>query len=408
MRRGAYAVRSKPRIQTPMTCVYTNDFQPMHAYHEHVIERSMRTFKKVLVFVRGAEKADPFDFETRKHMIHRMLCENVEPVADVDRLVSVIGLPDLDLSQEEWWTMMFYNAISYSDGAPRINLMDPAFKVRVQGRFPVRLRKYFDHTKPRNLHGYVVPEKSYLLKLIHDVKKYSDEEYEPKLLELHKLMNYDTLNMETLRMLADAMDVKRHKEKLPKVGVFLSSFQPFHLGHLNIIKNALVENDRVVVIIGSSNKKDEQNNPLHLLLRHEILDEALKCNLSFEQIEKISVVYLPDLDKKYNYDSIDNWSLYLYYSVIGRIWQRDFTLYYGDPDFKTSRLNALPELQYHVLMRPVPRSNKTGELDSAELRKQIASGDISRNKLQKIMGLENSIKGMDMVNKVIDIIRSLK
>ena len=43
------------------------------------------------------------------------------------------------------------------------------------------------------------------------------------------------------------------------IGIFIGRFQPLHNGHLNIIKQALNENEFVIIIIGSKNKNDDRN-----------------------------------------------------------------------------------------------------------------------------------------------------
>lgn len=43
------------------------------------------------------------------------------------------------------------------------------------------------------------------------------------------------------------------------IGIFIGRFQPLHNGHINIIRQALDENEFVIVIIGSKNKNDDRN-----------------------------------------------------------------------------------------------------------------------------------------------------
>jgi cytidyltransferase-like protein len=44
-----------------------------------------------------------------------------------------------------------------------------------------------------------------------------------------------------------------------KAGIFIGRFQPFHNGHKRTIEQALIENDVVIIIIGSTNRSDERN-----------------------------------------------------------------------------------------------------------------------------------------------------
>jgi len=46
------------------------------------------------------------------------------------------------------------------------------------------------------------------------------------------------------------------------IGVFLSRMQPLHIGHLGIIDKVLAENDKLLILIGSANKKGTVRNPI--------------------------------------------------------------------------------------------------------------------------------------------------
>lgn len=56
----------------------------------------------------------------------------------------------------------------------------------------------------------------------------------------------------------------------PKTALLIGRFQPFHLGHLYLVKKALAVADRIVVGIGSANLYDS-NNPLDWKTRHSML-----------------------------------------------------------------------------------------------------------------------------------------
>jgi nicotinamide-nucleotide adenylyltransferase len=58
--------------------------------------------------------------------------------------------------------------------------------------------------------------------------------------------------------------------------LFIGRFQPFHLGHLEVIKTILKENERVIIVVGSAEKNYLSSNPLTAGERHKIIDEALK------------------------------------------------------------------------------------------------------------------------------------
>ena len=50
-------------------------------------------------------------------------------------------------------------------------------------------------------------------------------------------------------------------EKKYKVGLYIGRFQPFHMGHLSIVKRALKECDTLVIAIGSSQENRTKKNP---------------------------------------------------------------------------------------------------------------------------------------------------
>ena len=65
-------------------------------------------------------------------------------------------------------------------------------------------------------------------------------------------------------------------KNMEKVGVFLSRMQPIHNAHLWMIENALKENDKVLVIIGSANKFGTERNPLPIDMRKPMVENAIQ------------------------------------------------------------------------------------------------------------------------------------
>ncbi len=59
------------------------------------------------------------------------------------------------------------------------------------------------------------------------------------------------------------------------VGLIVGRFQPFHLGHLYLLKEALTYAETIVVAIGSIEKHDAQN-PLSFEVREHLLRQVLK------------------------------------------------------------------------------------------------------------------------------------
>ena len=63
-----------------------------------------------------------------------------------------------------------------------------------------------------------------------------------------------------------------------KRGLFVGRFQPFHLGHLQDIKNALKEVDELVIGIGSINEEQTKENPFTVKERLKMIDLTLQAN----------------------------------------------------------------------------------------------------------------------------------
>lgn len=123
-------------------------------------------------------------------------------------------------------------------------------------------------------------------------------------------------------------------------GVLLSRGQPFHKGHIEIIKNALNENDNVLVVIGSADKSGVERNPLDIRLRENMF-ESLRDYINTDRLDFIS---LRDLSKDENipyessagssntqFKSVNSeWGMYLYYNIVAKVGVKTFNLYYND------------------------------------------------------------------------------
>lgn len=60
------------------------------------------------------------------------------------------------------------------------------------------------------------------------------------------------------------------------LGVFIGRFQPFHKGHVYSLKKALKKVDRLVILIGSSQKMKTKDNPFCYDLRKKMVECALE------------------------------------------------------------------------------------------------------------------------------------
>lgn len=84
-------------------------------------------------------------------------------------------------------------------------------------------------------------------------------------------------------------------------GLYIGRFQPFHLGHLSAVSQALRQVDRLIIAIGSSQYGREAHNPLTGQERKTLIAEALdEAGLSM----RCDLYLLPDI-----HDS-DKWVSY--------------------------------------------------------------------------------------------------
>jgi nicotinamide-nucleotide adenylyltransferase len=96
--------------------------------------------------------------------------------------------------------------------------------------------------------------------------------------------------------------------------LFIGRFQPFHLGHLAVIKKAIKENDRLFIGIGSSEANFLPANPFTCSERFRMLEAALdEAKIPRDKYEIVTVrnidnfalwvqhlaLYIPPFDKVY-------------------------------------------------------------------------------------------------------------
>lgn len=75
-------------------------------------------------------------------------------------------------------------------------------------------------------------------------------------------------------------------------GLLIGRFQPFHLGHIDAIKQALSNVDNLWIGIGSSNKSNEIRNPFTATERKEMIISSLDDSL----LTKIKIFFIPDME----------------------------------------------------------------------------------------------------------------
>lgn len=151
---------------------------------------------------------------------------------------------------------------------------------------------------------------------------------------------------------------------MKKVGVFLARMQPVHNAHLYLVRKALDENDKVLIVLGSENKVDMLRNPYDITLREEMLRECL----TDEDNKKLEIVTLPDWSMESDKESDKIWGRYFYYNVVSRINQKRFSIYYSDdPKILDSWFNDT-EVREYITYRNFERSSIFEGLSSTKIR----------------------------------------
>jgi nicotinamide-nucleotide adenylyltransferase len=81
-----------------------------------------------------------------------------------------------------------------------------------------------------------------------------------------------------------------------KTGLIIGRFQPFHKGHLYLVKKALENVENLIIAVGSVNKNDE-NNPFNFKDRKKYIKASLKKhNLLNKIIKIVPLVDYPEED----------------------------------------------------------------------------------------------------------------
>jgi len=74
-----------------------------------------------------------------------------------------------------------------------------------------------------------------------------------------------------------------------QTALFIGRFQPFHLGHLDGLKQALSKSDRVIIGIGSAEENYTEENPFTAGERFEMIEQTLEQ----EKIDRKKYIIIP-------------------------------------------------------------------------------------------------------------------
>ena len=184
-----------------------------------------------------------------------------------------------------------------------------------------------------------------------------------------------------------------------KIGVFLSRMQPLHKGHMGMIDKALSENDKVIILIGSTNKEGTIRNPLGIELRREILQEALEEIYSKEDLEKIYIKNLPDWSTETDYDTFLEWGRYLYYNITAIAEQKTFSMYFSDDREIIENWFEDEEIRKRIDLKIFDRASMFEAVSSTKIRNAFLNGDREYIKNSVPNAVE---KRFDLIKSIID------
>ncbi len=85
--------------------------------------------------------------------------------------------------------------------------------------------------------------------------------------------------------------VKKKSRALP--ALFIGRFQPFHIGHLDVVKQVLGRHQKIIIGIGSAQYAGTAKNPFSSSVRAKMIRDALRrVKIS---VRKFTIVKIPDI-----------------------------------------------------------------------------------------------------------------
>ena len=165
-----------------------------------------------------------------------------------------------------------------------------------------------------------------------------------------------------------------YKKMAEKVGVIIARLQPIHNGHLELIRQALNENDKVLVLVGSADKLNKRN-PIPINMRLDMALEAIYETFNeVKELKRIIVEPLDDLTDES--DNSHDWGFYLYSKIVGITRSPEFTIYYSD-GFEIIMLWFPPFItRNYVSFKLNARGTIAEDISATKVRCMIMNNDI--------------------------------
>lgn len=159
-----------------------------------------------------------------------------------------------------------------------------------------------------------------------------------------------------------------------KTGIVLARLQPIHNGHLELIEQAIDENEQVFIFIGSADKFNERN-PIPINLRMEMTQEAVDVLLKKYTgvIPPVKIIPLDDLTDES--DNSHDWGFYLYSKIVTTTGDPHFTIYYSD-GFEIITTWFPPFiLRNNVSLKLIARGATCSGISATQVRGMIEAGN---------------------------------
>ena len=144
-----------------------------------------------------------------------------------------------------------------------------------------------------------------------------------------------------------------------KTGMVIGRFQPFHIGHYNILKRALEECYIVIVLLGSAQESRLPHNPLSATERQSLIEDC------FTE-DRNRLVFL-SVDDRPTVSNDESWGEYLF-DIIKSNYEVPEVVYEGKEPIRKDWYNTLD-------VDVIQLSRKTLPISATQLRKMLLAGD---------------------------------
>lgn len=165
----------------------------------------------------------------------------------------------------------------------------------------------------------------------------------------------------------------------PLRGLFLGRFQPFHNGHLAVIRKAFETVDELIIVIGSAQESHTSENPFTADEREEMIEKTLRV----ERIGNCEIIPVDDIDDDDRY----------VVHVEGLV--PDFHIVFAAENPLTATLFAAKEY-------PVWTCDRIKPYESTRIRELIRKGDKKWKQLvpKPVVKIIEAVEGVERVKGV--------